>query len=167
MAAPRNNENALRSGQRVRFGLMIGGGPKATRYVTAKLCKFREALEQAVVSVHGEVSLLHAAAISTALRWERAAALSTKWFREQGDKMDVLDRVALQKAIAEASERRDKAIERLKIERKEADLWASIYAAPLPATPPQPADDTEAAETTADAGDASHGDESGNTEGEG
>lgn len=127
MPAPKNNENAVKHGQRCRFGLMIGGGPKATRYITTKLCEFRDALEQATVATHGEISIPHAAAIVTALRWERAAALSTKWFREKGDGMAVLDRVALQKAIADASERRDRAIEKLKLDAKPADVWADLH----------------------------------------
>jgi hypothetical protein len=165
MPAPKNNENARRHGQRCRFGLMIGGGPKATRYITAKLCVFREALEQAVIVAHGEVGLLHAAAISTALRWERASALSTKWFRENGDAMTVLDRVALQKSIAEASERRDRALEKLKIDAKPSDLWAAVYSQPLPSTPPQPPADSKPAEPPPDAADASVGGASGNDEG--
>lgn len=146
---------------------MIGGGPKATRYITAKLCIFRDALEQACIAAHGQVGLLHAAAISTALRWERASALSTKWFREHGDEMDVLDRVTLQKSIAEASERRDRAIEKLKLDAKPADVWAEVYSQPLPSTPPQPSGDSEHVQAPENAPAGRTGDDTGHCKGEG
>lgn len=171
MPAPKGNENALKHGRRVRqgdrSGLQIGGSPKGTGYVTVALRQFRQSLENAVVDQHGEVNLTRGALINSACRWERVAALGTRWLRKEGDNLATLDRMRLVTDIAKASDSRDRCIERLKIDAKPADVWAEVYSQPLPATPPQPSDDSEHVQTPENAPAGRTGDDTGLCEGEG
>ena len=78
--APIGNGNA------VRHGLTVGRLPKGAAYIARETAKFRGALERAVMDkTGGDVSLVDAAAIQTAIRWERHALLAQRWLRNEGD----------------------------------------------------------------------------------
>lgn len=98
--------------------------------VEQQAADFRAMLEHAVIDVHGSISLAHACTLATAARWERHAMLALRWLRERHDALDDAQRLAFSREIARASAERDKAIERLKLERDTtADAFAAIDAA--------------------------------------
>lgn len=101
---------------------------RALAKVEEQARQFRVAVEQAVLDAHGSISLTHACLIATAARWERHGLLALRWLRERHDALDDSQRLAYSKAIAEASERRDKAIAALRLERKPTDWWDDYYA---------------------------------------
>ncbi|HQU42552.1 MAG TPA: hypothetical protein PK867_07050 [Pirellulales bacterium] len=111
------------------FQLVLGKLPKSLARVEDDAYRFRAAVEAAVVGAHGSISLTNACLIATAARWERHGLLALRWLREGHDALDDAQRLAYSKAIAEGSERRDKAIASLKLDRDTAaDLWAAFDA---------------------------------------
>lgn len=120
-----------------RIGTIGSLGP-GRGHVVINLRQLRDWLEKATLKQHGEISLLHAAYINTACRNERTAQLSQCWAKENPD-LPLNDRLNLARGIGAASEARDRAIEKLKLDTKPADLWASAYAAPIPAKTPDTA----------------------------
>jgi hypothetical protein len=95
---------------------MRGAGRTATR--------LRLALEAAVIDRHGSITLSQACLISTAARWERHGAVSGWLLRQHAESMTHDQRLTYSREIARASAERDKAIERLRLER---DPLASLY----------------------------------------
>lgn len=164
--APLGNMHAAKHGRRSRrqrFCLTLNTAGPRDRKIIERLRGLRKHLEAAVDDVYGTVDLTRASLINSCLRHEMVASLSARWLREEGDRLPVSDRLALVRGIASASDSRDKAIRQLGLERTASDIWSTIYSTPL--SPPQPADDSEAAETTTDAGDEATSDDSGNGEG--
>lgn len=95
---------------------------------------FRATLEQAVVETHGSISLTHACLVATASRWERHAMLALRWLREQHAELTAAERLTYSREIATASANRDKAIERLRLDKEQSD-WYGDYLAGRTATP--------------------------------
>ena len=90
-------------------------------------------LEDTVIAARGEVTLVDAANIQTAIRWERHGALALRWLRTQGDQLKPTDQLAFSREIARASTERDKALAALKLDRDAADdVLKSLYAKPVP-----------------------------------
>ncbi|MCH8047426.1 MAG: hypothetical protein IID44_27320 [Planctomycetes bacterium] len=115
--APRDNRNAL------RHGLRGGQLPADAKYVENRLNAFRRNLEDAVLVVSGEVDIPAAAAIQTALRWERHACLAQRWLTKAYDELKPLDRLHFSREIARASTERDKAIATLELGTKDNRPW--------------------------------------------
>lgn len=128
--APRGNANRLSHGLYGQsYQLVLGKLPKSLGRVEDDAYAFRSAVEAAVVERHGEISLTNACLVATASRWERHGLLALRWLRERHDALDDAQRLAYSKAIAEASERRDKAIERLALDTDPTtDAWAAYDA---------------------------------------
>ena len=76
MGAPVSNKNAL------RHGLTAGSLPAGCTYIRRESNRLRCALEDAVIELRGEVGLADAAAINSAVRWERHAMLAQRWLRK-------------------------------------------------------------------------------------
>jgi hypothetical protein len=108
--APRGNRNSL------RHGLRAAGLPKGFAWLERELRTLRKALERAVVEKHGEVDVLAAASISTAIRGEQAARLIGRWLAKECDSMTASDRLNYTREIVKASESRDRAIRSLDLE---------------------------------------------------
>jgi hypothetical protein len=92
--------------------------------------RLRAALETAVREQSGEVSIVAAATIQSAVRHETVALLAARWLRQRAEAMTDADRLNYARAIAAASDARDKCIKTLGIERSKADVWAAIYQRP-------------------------------------
>lgn len=120
--APKGSMNAF------RHGLKCANLPKSCRYIFHRLNSLRRILEAAVLESKGEINMVDGAAINTAIRWERAAQLHERRYRLEPDKyLDSPDKAAT------ASERRDKAIAALRIDRDVRDnLIDSLYRLPAP-----------------------------------
>src|SRR5207248_10751590 len=99
---------------------------------------FRRNLEDAVMKAKGEVSIIDAAAINSACKWERHGLLAQHWLRHAEDDADgeenkstrlsASDRLKFSEAIAKASDNRDKNLRTLGLD-VERNPWAVIDAA--------------------------------------
>src|SRR5690349_7819310 len=83
--APLMNTNGLRHGRYSRRVIPSGGLPPGCGYIRRVSNQLSRQLESAVIAVHGEITLVAAATISTACRFERHAQLAQKWLREHPD----------------------------------------------------------------------------------
>lgn len=131
--APALNGNALRHGldsrpEVVAMRLELGTLPDSMKRVEGDVYAFRRLVENAVMEAKGSIGLIDAALIQTACRHERASRLALAWLRGHEGELSHAERLAYSKAIAEASERRDKAIAALRLERKPTDWWDDYYA---------------------------------------
>ena len=127
------NANRLSHGRRSSpaVGLVrieLGSLPDSLQRVERQALAFRRLLENAVVEVHGQVSLPHALAINTAARWERHGNLCLRWLREHEATLTPEQRIGHSKAIADASTNRDKAVASLKLDRDaKENIFAVLY----------------------------------------
>jgi hypothetical protein len=120
----------------IRHGLKSGKLPKGAEYIEHRLNQFRRTLEEAVLTVRGEITIDDAACIQTAIRWERHATLAQRWLTKQYDELKPLDRLSFSREIARASGERDKAIRALNLDRDRThDAIAALYAPQLLAQP--------------------------------
>ncbi len=135
-AEPATDEPAKVGGQRgnrnhMRHGLTAGKLPQGCQYIENALNSFRRQLEDIVLENKGSISLLDAAAIQTALKWERHGALALRWLNKAGDKLKPMESMSFSREIAKASTERDKALANLGLNRnKVVDAWALIDVAP-------------------------------------
>ena len=127
---PNPGRNNLQHGLRT---LSLGTMPTGASYVGTLSNRFRRELEAAVEAAKGEISILDAASINTACRWERHALLAQRWLRKHSEDMTHDQRLAYSKEIANASSNRDKALRELGIDR--SDTLASLYEVPATVTP--------------------------------
>ena len=115
----------------IRHGLTAGKLPKGCQFLENKLNCFRRTLEDIVLSVKGQISLMDAASIQTALKWERHGGLALHWLNKQGAKLKPMESLAFSREIAKASTERDKALASLGLNRDRIrDAWALIDATP-------------------------------------
>jgi hypothetical protein len=144
--APAGNLNAAKHGRRsrARSGFVVGKGAKRDRYIIDRLRGLTNRLEILVDAAKGEISIMDAALINSAVRWEKVAALGDRWHREEGEKLNVSDRLNLVKSIAQASDNRDKCIKALGIDVfRNGNPLAAFHAAtngPITAMPHTAAD---------------------------
>lgn len=123
--APKGNANAI------RHGLHAGKLPKKLQYVELKVNAFRRILESEVLAAKKLISLVDAATINTACKWDRHGRLAEYWLRHEEDSMSAGDRLKFSEAIGKASDNRDKAIYRLGLDRDtNADVIDALYRKP-------------------------------------
>jgi hypothetical protein len=121
--APIGNGNA------VRHGLTTGKLPKGGAYIHRITNQFRAAVEAAVIDAKGEVSLIDAASIVTAVRWERHALLAQRWLRQEAATLTPDQRLSFSRDVARASGERDKCLRALGLDRdKQSTLIDALYA---------------------------------------
>ena len=133
VGAPRGNSNAFRHGMR---GSNL---PHGCEYIAKAIRYFRRQLEQAVFEVRGEVTLLDAASINTAFRYERLAQLAQRWLAVNSEEMSYTEKLACAREAARASAERDKAIAMLKLDERQqsSDPFTTLLIMP-PVAPPEP-----------------------------
>jgi hypothetical protein len=83
-------------------------------------------MEEQVVQVHGEISYQHELAINTATRHEAAALLIARWLRLNSEEMSHGERLQYISALGRESDARDRAIERLGLNKDETP-WAGVF----------------------------------------
>jgi len=105
----------------IRHGLTCGKLPADCQHVEIKINGLRRTLEAAVMEAKREISLIDAATIQTACKWERHGALALRWLVKAGDSLKPLERLKFSEAIAKASAERDRALQMLKIDRDAKD----------------------------------------------
>lgn len=121
----------LRTRTRLRHGLKAGKLPDGARYIEYQMNALRRQLEDAVLDARGEVDIVDAANIQTAVKWERHGALALRWLRLEVDGLKPLERLHFSREIARASTERDKAIANLNLASNTVhDAWSVIDAKP-------------------------------------
>ena len=160
---PGNKGNTLpklANGNAKKHGIYsLGKLPAGASYVRKIIGKFRSELEKAVLDKHGEIDVMRSATIQTACRHEQVALLAGRWLRNHIGEMTHAERLTYLKTVADASERRDKAIKSLEIEKSTHDPWAEIYNVKSDALngPESPGDGLNDTESQAGASDAADG----------
>jgi len=119
--APAGNQNGRGN---IRHGLRAGSLPRDAKHVEHQTNALRRELEAAVMAAKGEVTLLDAATIQTAVKWERHGALALRWLRIEGEKLKPIDRLTFSREIARASAERDKALAALGLDAPPKPPWA-------------------------------------------
>ena len=112
---------------RLRHGLRCSALPKNCRYIQLHLNSFRRQLEDEVLAVKGQVSLLDAATIQTCLRWERHSALAARWLRLADDKMKPAEKLQFHREVCRASSESDKSLRELQLDKKPELLSLQSY----------------------------------------
>lgn len=109
MPAPLKNAN------RMRHGLRASKLPSGCQYVEKAIISFRIAIEDAVLILHGEISVLHAAYVQSACRSEQRAMLLERWLREADAKgqLSIQEQIRLLRERDSASARRDACLRQL------------------------------------------------------
>lgn len=116
---------------KLRHGLKSGKLPREAMYIENQSNKLRKNLEDAVLALHNDVTLENAAHIDTAIKWLRHGALCQRWLRTEASTMKPTEKIAVSREIASASERRDKAIAALDLDRDtQYDLISDLYNEP-------------------------------------
>jgi hypothetical protein len=118
----RGNDNAA------RHYLRAGKLPPKLQYVEHRINAFRRHLEEAVAESKGEVSIVDAAAINTACKWERHGLLAQHWLRHEAENLSVDQRLKFSAEIAKASDNRDKNLRALGLDAEPAAPWDVIDA---------------------------------------
>lgn len=124
--APKNNRNHL------RHGLFAGQLPKGCKHIENRTLKLRRQIEDLLLESKGEVTILDAAIIQTALRWERHSLLCQRWLTKEIKKLSPSDRLNFSREIAKASTERDKCLQRLGLDKRDFDPWKALDAPPIP-----------------------------------
>lgn len=102
--------------------------PKGAQYIEHRVNGLRRQLEKHVLALRGEVTLTDAAHINSAIKWERHSALALRWLRHEEANMSDSDRLKYSREIADASDKRDRAIRHLNLDRdSEHDLIEVLY----------------------------------------
>jgi hypothetical protein len=109
--APTGNRN------RQRHGLFGSQLPKGCGYINNAFRKLRRQLESAVAESHGDITVQDAALVNSAMRHERRVKLCERWLREDYSDLDIDKRMKIQKEISNATDSRDRCIEKLKLNR--------------------------------------------------
>lgn len=107
----KGNRNAL------RHGLKAGKLPVKCQYIENRINALRRQLEDAVILVRGEIGIIDAANINSAVKWERHGLLAAHWLRHEVEKLSPTDRLKFSEQVAKASDNRDKAMRLLNIHR--------------------------------------------------
>jgi len=111
----------------IRHGLKAGQLPQGCKYIEIRLNIFRRRLEDAVLQTKGNVSLVSAAAIQTALRWERHGALAQRWLRLKANELKPAELLQFSREIARASTERDRALAMLDLDVKPELITLTKY----------------------------------------
>jgi len=124
--------------------------PAGCSYIKRAIDTFRNALEDAVFARHRKVTEYHAATINSACRHEQRALLLLRWLREAAEPqsathtlqnqavdgkhtssvsrqtgLGVMDRAALLSQISDATDKRDRCLERLGLNEEQRDSLAA------------------------------------------
>lgn len=119
---PKKNRNHM------RHGLFAEQLTKGCQHIENRTLKLRRQMEDLLLQVKGEVSIIDAAVIQTAIRWERHSLLCQRWLTKKIKSLSPSDRLNFSREIAKASSERDKCLHRLGLDKRDIDPWAALDA---------------------------------------
>lgn len=114
--APVGNANRQTHGLRAKW-LTLGKIDKARGYVRRVVGGMRRELEQAILDNGGVLGPYQQARLNSACRHEAACMLRRDWLIRQGEELGIAERDRLLDGISTATERRDKAIADLGLDK--------------------------------------------------
>lgn len=117
----KGNRNAI------RHGLFAGVLPDKCKHVEMQVNKLRRQIEDSVLKLRGEITLVDAAHIQTAIKFERHGALALTYLRRKGDELKPMELLQFSREIAMASRERDKALAALRLDEKPPPLDLQGY----------------------------------------
>lgn len=123
MGAPRGNLNAVKHG--TYSFLTTGSLPKGGSYIRKLIGQLKRQLEASVLEAHGEISLPHAARIQSVVRHEARCLLLARYVRQDGLELDT--RLKVLKELTDSTERRDKAVRDLALDRRDGFDASTLY----------------------------------------
>jgi hypothetical protein len=124
--------NGFKSGRGCRNRLAVGKLPKGCSWINSLIGAFRRELERSVLDAHGVLDYKAALIIQSAARHEQAALLAQRWLRLSSENMSHGERLSYLQAIAAESDKRDRCIERLKLDIDPQTIIGALYG---PVTP--------------------------------
>ena len=127
--APVDNINGFRSGRRSKRLLTVGKLPRGCSWINTLIGGFRRELEKLVCEAHSTVDYKAALIIQSAARHEQAALLAQRWLRLSSDTMSHTERLTYLQAIASESDKRDRCIDRLKLDVDSQTILSSLIRA--------------------------------------
>ena len=107
----------------IRHGLLAGKLPAHLAYVEKRTNAFRRQVEALVIDLKGEIGVMDAAAINSVVKWERHACLALHWLRKEEATMSPTDRLKFSEAICKASDARDRALAKLRLDVQDLSPW--------------------------------------------
>jgi len=117
----------------VKHGLQMQVGmlPKGAEYIRRQLSRFKAALEQEIVRTHGKLTLTTECLAQTATRHEAVACLAHRWLRLADGDLTPTEKLNFAKVIADSSDKRDRVLLRLDLDKDPADFLEALYATPV------------------------------------
>lgn len=111
----------------IRHFFVAGKLPPGTKDIQNRCNAMRRMLEEAVIDAKGSVSITDASCINSAIRWERHGQLCNRWLLVNHANMSHLDKMKFSRETADASDKRDKSIRLLGLDRDAIqDAWSCI-----------------------------------------
>jgi hypothetical protein len=102
-----------------RHGMIWAALPRGCGWIRTVATKFRRSLEEAVVEARGGLTLLDAATIDSATRWQTSALVCGRWLRLHEATMSHLERLQFIREIARFGSERDKCLRQLRLAPQE------------------------------------------------
>lgn len=121
LAAPSKGEETRGN---LKHGLRCGSLPRGCGHLAAKVNQLQEWLESHVVELKGEICPTDASAIEVACKWQRHSLLAEKWLRDSFERLNHDQRISTHREVAQAAEKRDKAMRQLGLDRREIAEWS-------------------------------------------
>jgi hypothetical protein len=122
--SPTNKERR----ERFRHGLFLpGNNLPGQGYISKQLNLFRRALEDEVLNTKGQIGVLDAALVNTAVEWARHGMRCAYWLEESYDTFKPSERVEHSAWVAKACDARDKAIKALDLSAEPSDFLDEIH----------------------------------------
>ncbi len=129
MGAPSYNLNAMRNGKRL-VRLTVGELPTKLHSVKVEARKYRRGLEDAVLDVRGEVSVMDAHRIDTAAGATMHVGVCRWLLRQKLSSMETGDILACSREMLRAKESRDRAVKALGLDKKMDGVLDALYTEP-------------------------------------
>ncbi len=141
------NQSAAKHGLRMTVSAL----PSGCHFISQSCYQLRRHLESWCLERRGEIGLWESCCIQTAIRYEQVSQLCARWLREANGKLTHAERLGYAKQIAEASDRRDRVLQRLGLDKSDADgIFDALYATPQPTLPAPVGGNGETRHETAD-----------------
>jgi hypothetical protein len=112
-----------------KHGLRSTGWPKGTERERRAVGAYGRALREAVLAAGGQLDIVTAGLINTAMRWERHASLAARWLRLEHASLTPDQRLSYSRETARASSERDRAVAALGLKPTTGkDPWSALDA---------------------------------------
>jgi len=144
---------------RTKHGLRAVRSPKGCSWIDSSLTAFRRYVQDEILSRDGGATLYQEALLQSACRHEQRAMLAARWLRVGGDSLPLSEKLALTKAVCDATDARDKCLDRLGLDRRDVATITTALYQPVAATACHAAgpDEGDTASESSDAPDAAEG----------